>query len=440
MQRHFIQKLHAWKSHPRRKPLIVQGARQVGKTYIIKQFGQDAFANTAYFNFEEMPDLHSLFTDTLSAKPLLERLSLYKKMPLTDNTLIIFDEIQACSNALNSLKYFCEDMPNIPIIAAGSLLGIKLAQTTGFPVGKVHFETLYPMTFSEFLLASGEAPLNEWLESIDEIKPLPEAFHQQLLQHLKTYLLVGGMPEAVQTYQETRDFYQVIETHQDILKAYLLDFSKHAEANQIMKISTVWDQLPEQLAKENKKFIFSAISQSARAREYEVAIQWLVDANLVLKTVNVNTPKHPLKHYANKSFFKLYLLDVGLLSTLCDVDPTVFLQDQRLFTEYHGALVENYVAQALCANHSPALHYWTSQGRAEVDFIVQYKDSILPLEVKAGTNTQHRSLRTYHDKYQPSITTRVTALNLKRDDYITNLPLYMVSRFPTWLVKSRENR
>jgi predicted AAA+ superfamily ATPase len=431
MKRDAYERLLSWKTSARRKPLVVRGARQVGKTYLLKEFAKKEYQDFCYLNFEENPTLKDFFNGNLNPQIIIQNLNLYlDKQIKPETSLVIFDEIQECPNALTSLKYFNEQANDIDIIAAGSLLGVKLVRDKGFPVGKINFLDLYPLNFFEFLDAIGKQKLREFLEKLKSFEPLPVPIHEQLISILKYYLVVGGMPEAVKTYIDTNDFYLVRSVHQEILNGYLADFAKHAPANEIMKITTIWESIPGQLAKENKKFIFSALSKSARAREYETALQWLTDAGLIYKSFHVSTPRLPINSYADKNIFKVFLVDVGLLGAMSQLMPKIIVEGDNLFTEFKGALTENYVAQELKAKFDDKLYYWTSEGRSEVDFVVAIDDQILPLEVKAGSRTKHKSLRVYQEKYDLPFVSRATLLNLNQDHDICNYPLYLIAKFP----------
>ena len=341
---------------------------------------------------------------------------------------LLFDEVQECPEALNSLKYFCEEASDYYIVAAGSLLGIKVKNKKGFPVGKVNFLHLYPMNFFEFLSATNNERLREYLENYETFEPIASPIHDKLIEILKYYLFVGGMPEAVYKYVKYDDFNMVREVQEDILNAYEKDFSKHAPKYQIMKIITIWNQIHKQLAKENKKFIFSYIRKSARGGEFEEAIEWLKDAGLIYKSYNIETPKLPLKAYAKENIFKIFFLDVGLLGALSNLSAKTIIQKNNLFTEFKGALTENFVAEELMASNHENLFYWTSKGTAEIDFIVEKEGEVYPLEVKAGNNKRKKSLIIYGKKYSPLKLLRVTSMNLKRDQNIYNYPLYLSGR------------
>lgn len=433
MKRDIYKLLEEWKASPRRKPLILNGARQVGKTYALKHFGKTSYEQTIVLNFEKDEKLADYFKDSLDPKKLLKILEIHMGVNIKPHTtLLVFDEIQQCPNALNSLKYFCEEAGEYHVAAAGSLLGVKLAKgkSKGFPVGKVNFLHLYPLNFFEFLSATNNERLRTLLEECKTFKPLPAPLHDKLIDLLKLYFFTGGMPEAVAEYVKTENLNTVREVQLEILSAYERDFSKHAPLNQIMKITTVWEQVHRQLSKENKKFIFSAIRQSARGRDYEEAIQWLCDAGLIHKSYLAETPKFPLSAYADTNTFKIFLLDVGLLGAQSNLSPQVIIDGNQLFTEFKGSLTENFIAQELTAAKQSKLYYWTSMGTAEVDFLVEGDHHIFPLEVKAGTNQKKKSLIVYGAKYASSILTRTTLMNLKHDGAIYNFPLYMICRFP----------
>lgn len=432
MKRTIYSKLRAWKISDRRKPLILQGARQVGKTYALNAFARAEYHNHVYCNFETNVDLASLFSKNIEPLQLIENLEIQFKQKIHPHTtLIIFDEIQACPEALNSLKYFQEKANHYHIAAAGSLLGIKLNQIKSFPVGKVNFLHLAPLSFLEFLDATDHSQLRSMLEKIVAPNNIPEIFHNQLIDLLKRYFYIGGMPEAVANYIEKKDLNIVREIHHEILKSYELDFSKHAEKNQVMKISEVWQMMPTQLAKENKKFIFSLIKASARAREYETAIQWLKDAGLIYLSYQISTPKIPIEHYCEKKNFKVFGLDTGLLSTMSRIPLDAILHEHKLFSEFKGALTENFIAQQLVTHGCDHLYYWVSDGIAEVDFVIDHDLSIFPLEVKAGMTVGHKkSLKIYDEKYTPKTLSRTSLQNLSYDGKIINYPLYAIYLFP----------
>ncbi len=427
MKRDIYKELENWKKSPRRKPLIINGARQVGKTYALKTFGKSAYKNTVYFNFEKEEKLAQYFEDTLDPKTLIRFLSIHIEADIEpENTLLIFDEIQECPRALNSLKYFCEEANHYHVASAGSLLGVKIAKEKGFPVGKVNFLHMFPMTFLEFLAALGHEKMRQELEAIQSIQPLPVTLHETLLGLLKLYFFIGGMPEAVADYVKNENIQTVREIQSEILDAYERDFAKHAPPNEVMNITTIWKQVHRQLAKENKKFVFAAIRKSARGRDYENAIQWLLDAGLIHKSTNIETPKFPLSAYANTNIFKIFLSDVGLLGAQSNLSPKVVIDGDLLFTEFKGALTENFIASELAAKNND-LYYWTSEGTAEIDFLLETDHEINPLEVKAGMSQKKKSLLVYNQKYNPTKLLRASSLNLKHDGDLYNFPLYLIS-------------
>lgn len=431
MKRDIYKLLEEWKQSKRRKPLILNGARQVGKTYALKHFGKTSYEKMAYLNFEKDEKLGQYFEGTLDPKQIIKIISIHTEIDIEpNNTLLIFDEIQNCPKALNSLKYFCEEANEYHVAAAGSLLGVKTAGEKGFPVGKVNFLHLYPLTFFEFLSAIGQEKTRGFLEEYHTYNPIPNPMHEKLIDLLKIYFFIGGMPEAVAEYAKTEKLNVVREIQLEILNAYEKDFAKHAPTHEIMKITTVWKQIHRQLAKENKKFIFAAIRKSARGRDYEEAIQWLSDAGLIHKSYLVESPKFPLSAYADNNIFKIFLADVGLLGAQSNLSPQVIIEGNLLFTEFKGALTENYVAQELIATKHKQPYYWTSEGTAEIDFLIEEDHTIYPLEVKAGTSQKKKSLLVYEEKCAPSKLIRATTMNLKHDGDIYNYPLYLISRFP----------
>jgi len=428
MKRDMYAELMAWKSSAGRKPLLLQGARQTGKTYILKEFGNHEYENLIYCNFEEDPGLDQLFQADLNPDRILRELAIYKNQDIPQaNDLVVFDEIQVSNRALNSLKYFAEQSKETHIAAAGSLLGVKLSSPGSFPVGKVHFLYLYPMTFLEFLDAMGESRYRKLLQDIKNPNPLTGAFHSHLIDLLRRYFMVGGMPEPVQHFSETGNFLETRKIQKDIIKSYILDFAKHATPHDIPKLTQIWDSIPGHLARENKKFVFSALKKSARARQYENALSWLMDVGLIFQALAVETVKSPLSHYANAASFKVYVLDVGLLGAMADTPVELLAKGERLFNEYEGAFVENYVAQQLVSHFEHKLYYWRSKGgKAELDFLCEFEGQICPLEVKAGINPKSKSLKSYDEQFKPPVLARTNLLNLKKDGKILNLPLYAV--------------
>ncbi|HEY4110079.1 ATP-binding protein [Puia sp.] len=426
IKRTILKKLTAWKQAPDRKPLILQGARQVGKTWLLTHFGASEFDSVAYFNFEEQPDLKQFFENTKDVARIVQNLSLVQGRPiLPQKTLIIFDEIQECNDAFNTLKYFCENAPEYAVASAGSLLGVAMSRGNSFPVGKVDFLHLNPVCFSEFLSATDEK-LFDYLESIDRIEPLPDIFFHQLVEKLKMYFICGGMPEAVVALLEKQDMEKTQQVLQNIVNAYALDFSKHAENKEIPKLNYLWSSIPSQLARDNKKFLYQAIKQGARSREYEDALLWLSHAGLVHRLYRISKPGLPLSAYDDLSAFKLYLIDVGLLRRLSFLNPIAIREGNRLFMEFKGALSENFILQHLIANFEGTPRYWTSGGQAEVDFLIQVKNDIIPIEVKSDENIRSKSLAVYNELYQPPVRIRYSLRNLKKDDGLLNIPLFMV--------------
>jgi predicted AAA+ superfamily ATPase len=434
MQRDLFTDLLKWKNSASRKPLVLQGARQVGKTYLLREFGATEFKHCVYLNFEQDNLLAQFFEHTLDPIKILDNLSLYLDLQIKpEQTLIIFDEVQECPRALNSLKYFQEQAPEYHIAAAGSLLGVKLINKAGFPVGKVNFLDLFPLSFMEFLNALGKEKLRTYLEDLNNADPIPEPLHQELLNLLRRYMMVGGMPEAVLKFIETNDLNEVRKIQYEILRAYDLDFAKHAPKAEIMRISQVWQSIPRQLAKENSKFVFNVVREGARGRDYELALQWLLEAGLILKSYNLTTPQLPFPAFGDTNAFKVFMLDVGLLAAMCQIPLKLVAIDQQLFlNEFNGAITENYVAQSL-SKQRHSLYYWTSAATAEVDFIVEFGGNIYPLGVKSGTSKRKKSLQIYATKYNPELLLRVSSLNLKLDGKVCNLPLYLCSQFARFL-------
>ena len=425
MKRFITDSLIAWKNSKTRKPLILKGARQVGKTYILKEFGEKYYNDMVYFNFDHDEGLSDLFKNTKDPKRIIEQLALASGKKIVPNdTLIFFDEIQECPNALNSLKYFCEEVPEYHIVCAGSLLGIRLSRTS-FPVGKVDFLQLYPLSFSEFLIADHCENLVEYMSHLDQIEPIPSLFESQLIEKLKTYFIIGGMPEAVYSWVNEKDIEKVNYIQDNILQAYESDFSKHTTNSEANKISLIWNGIPSQLAKENKKFVYQAIKPGARAREYEDALNWLNDANLIYKTYNVTKPVFPLTAYHDLSSFKVYLNDVGLLRRMSRLDSRIILEGHKLFEEFKGSFTENYVFTMLNNFYDGIPNYYTFD-RYEIDFLIQYHNQIIPVEVKSGKSHNHISLTKFHEKYNNEISICFSLDNLKKDGNIVNIPLYLV--------------
>lgn len=428
MERVLIDELHKWKNKSDRKPLILRGARQVGKTWLLKDFGKKFFKDVCYINFEQKDVLGAIFEGTLSPQRIIEQLSVYsgKKIQPAD-TLLIFDEVQEMPRALTSLKYFAEEAPEYAICCAGSLLGVALHEGTSFPVGKVEFLDLYPLSFREFLLANGEEMLLDYILN-DGHRGLA-AFTEKLTDYLKKYFVIGGMPSAVLKWLDTHDFFEVDDVQKQLLAAYENDFSKHAPRQMIEKIRYVWDSIPSQLAKENKKFVYGLVREGARAREYEDSLMWLSDAGEIIRTYNISKPDVPLKAYADLKSFKVFLLDVGLLRCLSGVSPKVILEGSKIFEEFKGALTEQYVCQELqLFKRLQTNFYWTSSSSAEVDFLVSDGMEVYPLECKAGITMNAKSLKVYRQKYMPKWFLRTSLLpyNKNEEEGIVDIPLYML--------------
>ena len=432
MERKIINDLLKWKDSPYRKPLILKGVRQVGKTWILKEFGRRYYENTAYFNFDENEDYKQFFETTKDVSRILQNLMLASgEKILPGKTLIIFDEVLDCPKVINSMKYFCENAPEYHIACAGSLLGIALAKPSSFPVGKVDFMQIDPMTFSVFLVANGDENLAKYMESVDTIEPIPDAFFHPLYEKLKMYYVTGGMPEPVLMWTQNRDTGAMQHSLSGIIDAYERDFAKHPDTKEFPKISMVWKSIPSQLARENKKFIYKVVKPGARAREYEDALQWLVDARLVHKVYRSSAPGLPIAAYDDLSAFKIYLVDVGLLRRLSQLAPTVFGEGNRLFTEFKGALTENYVLQTLIPQFEVAPRYWTQTNPPyEVDFLIQRENDIFPIEVKSEANTTSRSLKKFKELFPDKVKLRIrfSLDNLKLDGDMLNIPLFMADQ------------
>ena len=424
-----MSKLLAWKNSPYRKPLILKGVRQVGKTWVLKEFGKLYYKNIAYFNFDENKEYKQFFETTKNVERILQNLMLASGQKIEpENTLIIFDEVQDCPEVINSMKYFCENAPQYHVACAGSLLGITLAKPSSFPVGKVNFMQINPMNFTEFLLANGDENLAKFIEQIDKIEPIPDAFFNPLCEKLKMYYVTGGMPESVLMWAKARDVNAMQETLFEIITAYERDFAKHPNVSEFPKISMIWNSIPSQLARENKKFLYKVVKNGARAREYEDALQWLVSAQLVQKIYRSTAPSLPIAAYDDVSAFKIYLADVGLLRRLAQLAPTAFAEGNRLFTEFKGALTENYVLQALLTQFEVTPRYWSQTNPPyEVDFLIQRENDIFPVEVKSEANINSRSLKKFKELFpnQTKLRIRFSLNNLKLDDDMLNIPLFM---------------
>lgn len=424
MKRVIIDDLRKWKDSKHRKPLILRGARQVGKTWILEDFGKEFGNGFVTINFDKNPEHAQFFETTKDVRRILRNLAVSTGKKITPQTLVIFDEIQACPAALNSLKYFCEDAPEYYVASAGSLLGITLSD--GFPVGKVDFLDMGPMTFSEFLLACGDENLVEYIKSINSIETIPDAFANPLTEKLKIYLTIGGMPEAVKIWSEEGDISEVDRILSAILDSYESDFGKHAPNFDVPKIRRIWTSLPSQLARENKKFLYSAVKEGARAREYENALEWLKNANVVGCVPRITKPGLPMSAYEDLSAFKIYMGDVGLLRRHSRLATSAFSEGNRLFTEFKGALTENFVLQTLTRHFDTKPYYWSDTAH-EVDFVIQKENDILPIEVKAGTNVHAASIKKYLNDFREitPLAIRFSLKNLSFDGNILNVPLYL---------------
>lgn len=424
MYRFAMESLYKWKKSKYRKPLIIEGARQVGKTWLMKEFGRQAFRDIAYINFDSNSRMAELFAADLNTNRLILGLELYigKKID-PENTLLIFDEVQEVPRALSSLKYFCENAPQYYIVCAGSLLGIALHSGTSFPVGKVDFLKLYPLSFKEFLMAIEKERFAELLSGHDF--SMITAFKQTYIDALKYYYFVGGMPEAVLRFSENQDFNEVREIQTRILSAYEQDFSKHAPNEIVPRIRMLWNSIPSQLAKENKKFIYGLVREGGRAKEYEAALMWLSDCGLVHKVSRVNTPNLPLKAYEDLKAFKLFIVDVGLLGCMTGLRQRTLLDGNDLFVEFKGGLTEQYVLQQLVTIPNLNICYYTNdRGSCEIDFLIDNGETVVPVEVKAETNLKAKSLKTYRDKYNPEIAIRTSMADYRAEEWVVNLPLY----------------
>ncbi|MDR0849332.1 MAG: ATP-binding protein [Propionibacteriaceae bacterium] len=425
VDRDAMRKLVQWQQSPRRKPLVVQGIRQCGKTWLLKEFGRTRFRSTAYVSFDENPEYEEFFA-VKDVERIVENLSLVTGVPITGpDSLLILDEIQNCPAALNSLKYFHENRPDLPVAAAGSLLGISLAGS-GFPVGQVDFLKMYPLTFGEFLRANGADTLADYAEQVSRLEPVPAAFLNPLDEQLKTYLVTGGMPEPIRAWAEERDLSLVETALSQILRAYELDFAKHAKPTDFPKISLIWASLPSQLSRENKKFLYQSVKPGARAREYEDALQWLIGADLVTKVFRSTAPGLPISAYDDLGAFKIYLADVGLLRRLARLTPSAVLEQDQNLTEFRGAMTENYVLQSLLPQLDGVPRYWSqSNPPYEVDFLVQHENRVLPVEVKSGKAVASRSLTKFSTVFpgQTPLRVRFSAQNLRLDSDVLNIPL-----------------
>lgn len=433
MKRFALERLKEWKEKPNRKPLIIRGARQVGKTWLMKEFGKTFFEKVAYVNFDSNTRMQQVFDGEINIERIVLAISAETGISVNpENTLLIFDEVQEVPKALSSLKYFCENAPEYAVVAAGSLLGVALHKGTSFPVGKVDFMDLYPLTFQEFLCALGEERFVEILRGKDT--DMVTMFKSKYIDRLREYYFVGGMPEVVQTYVDTKDFNQVREIQKNLLNYYQQDFSKHAEISLVPRLNLVWNSIPMQLAKENKKYIYGQVRKGARAKDFELAIQWLLDCGLIHKVHRIEKPALPLKAYMNLDIFKIYLLDVGLLMAMTGLNAQVIIDGNRIFTEFKGALTEQYILQQLIAGENVEPYYYSAENsKGEIDFILQGNTSVIPLEVKAEENLRAKSLKAFCEKYKPKYAVRTSMSDYREQEWMTNIPLYNIDRIGEYL-------
>jgi len=436
MERRETSQLIAWKNSENRKPLLIRGARQVGKTWIMKAFGKQEYEQCVYVNFESNRRLGTIFETDFDIKRIILALQIETGIIINpENTLIILDEIQEAQGALTSLKYFHEIAPEYHIISAGSLLGVALNRQTSFPVGKVEFLDLHPLSFIEFLQALGEGPLLQLLESKDWL--LIKTFKTKYIQLLKQYYYVGGMPEAVLSFSKNSDFDKVRDIQKRILESYEQDFSKHAPREIVPRIRMLWQSIPAQLAKENKKFIYGIIKEGARAKEYELAMSWLIDCGLIYKVNRITKPAIPLKAYEDFGAFKLFIVDIGLLGAMVNMDVKTLLEGNVLFEEFKGALTEQFVMQQLITFKEISTYYWSAENAtAEIDFLIQFSGKIIPVEVKAEENLKAKSLKVFYEKYSPALTIRTSMSDFRREEWLMNLPLYALSELTAIISKS----
>jgi len=429
MERFALASLSKWKKSKNRKPLIIQGARQVGKTWLMKEFGRREYEQVAYINFESSDSLKAIFQENFDVTRLITAFQIETGIRIRpENTLLILDEIQEADRVITSLKYFCENAPEYHIMAAGSLLGITLHQKTSFPVGKVDFLNLYPMSFNEFLLALGQDQLYELLKSNDW--PMITSFKTKLIGHLRHYYFIGGMPEAVSSFLSENDFDKVRSIQKSILSSYDHDFSKHAPAEIVPRIKMLWQSIPSQLSKENKKFIYGVVKQGGRAKEFELALAWLTDCGLVHKIQRISKPAIPLVAYQDNSAFKLFILDVGLLSAMGGLTKQTILQGNSIFSEFKGALAEQFVLQHFKTRLDDKVFYWSSDtSQAELDFVIQNNDQVIPIEVKAEENLKAKSLKSFYEKFNPKIAVRTSMSDYRDDGWLVNVPLYALESF-----------
>lgn len=425
-----MQYLDNWRKKENRKPIIIRGARQVGKTWLMKEFGKRNYKRVTYVNFESSKLLKSLFVDDYDTKRIISAIQIETGLQIdAENTLIIFDEIQEADGGITALKYFYENAPQYHIVAAGSFLGVSLHKHTSFPTGKVDFIDLHPLNFSEFLLAIGQQQLLDLINKKDW--NLIKSFKPKYIQFLKQYYYTGGMPEAVLTFSNSEDYNEVRQIQNRILLAYEQDFSKHAPADIVPRIRMLWNAIPSQLAKENRKFIYSAVKRGSRAKDFELALSWLTDCGLIYKVNRITKPGIPLKAYEDFNAFKLYTVDVGLLAAMGNINPKTLLEGNIIFEEFKGALTEQYVLQQLESIPEMAIHYWSaSKSSGEVDFVLQNGGNIYPVEVKAEENLQAKSLKSFYQKYPNTKPIRTSMSDYREEDWLVNLPLFAIHLLP----------
>ena len=428
MNRDALEYLMKWKESKFRKPLIIKGARQVGKTWLMRKFGENYYSSVAYINFENNDRMKQLFDKDYDIDRLIFGLQIESNTQIDENTLVIFDEIQEVPKALTSLKYFKENAPQYHVLAAGSALGVGLHEGFSFPVGKVDFLNLYPMTFLEFLQASENNQLVDLIKSRDF--DLMTVFKDKLIDLLKHYYFIGGMPEAVFVYQETYDLNQVRDVHRRLIDGYEQDFSKHVPNLLLPRVRMAWQSIPAQLSRENRKFVYGLVKEGARAREYEIALQWLFDMNVAAKVVRITKPDIPLNAYQDPNSFKIFMNDVGILSTLSNLDMKRLLEGNQIFEEFKGALTEQFVFQEIRSLDNLTPHYWSAdRSSAEVDFVIEYEGKIVPIEVKATNNLRGKSLKSYFDRYHPEKSIRTSLADFRDEGWLINIPLYALSQF-----------
>lgn len=426
MYREKMKELEEWKNSKDRMPLIIRGARQVGKTWIMKEFGKNNYKKVAYVNFDGNTRMVRLFEGDFDIDRIIQGLKIETQVDIdSENTLLIFDEIQEVPKALTSLKYFCENARQYHILAAGSLLGVALHEGTSFPVGKVDFIDLYPLNFQEFLIAIGEEKLVNILNEKDW--DLINIFKDKFISYLREYYFIGGMPATVNKYIETKDYKKVRNVQLKLLQAYEEDFSKHAPNDIVPRLKMLWNSIPAQLAKENKKFIYGLIKEGARAKEYELALSWLIDCGLVYKIDRVTKPNIPLIAYQDTSAFKLYVLDIGILGAMTRINEKILLEGNEIFTEFKGSFTEQFVLTELKSNKDIPIFYWSAEkATAEIDFVIQLGTNVIPIEVKASENLQAKSLKTFIEKYKTTKNVRTSMSNYRKEEKLINIPLYSI--------------